>query len=119
MQDFWEMALFADQTFNRFIEGYCHTLWISTNCPTSDLDARLSGKAYKDIMEGMKFGKKAMALIDDHIESEFPGNEAGRLPAMSLWQFYNVVTWYMSHHAASLNHSVELEKRLRRGVKAF
>ena len=31
----------------------------------------------------------------------------------SLWQFYNVVTWYITHHAALLNHRVEMEKRLR------
>jgi hypothetical protein len=41
------------------------------------------------------------------------------LPATSLWQFYNVVTWYISHHAASLNHRVELEKQLREIVTAF
>lgn len=52
-------------------------------------------------------------LIDGYIESEFPEDEPGEVPAMNLWQFYNVVTWYISHHAASLNHRVELERRLR------
>jgi len=77
---------------------------------------QLSGKAYKEIMQAMKFGKKAMALIDDHIEAEFPDTEAGKLPAVSLWQFYNVVTWYITHHAASLNHRVEMERRVREAV---
>jgi hypothetical protein len=59
-----------------------------------------------------------MALIDDHITSEFPDTEPGKLPAMNLWQFYNVVTWYITHHSVSLNHRVELERRLRRSIKA-
>jgi hypothetical protein len=80
---------------------------------------RLSGKAYKEIIDGMKFGKKAMALIDDHIEAEFPDTESDKLPAMSLWQFYNVVTWYITHHTASLNHLVEFEKRLRVATTDF
>ena len=50
--------------------------------------------------------EKAMAVIDDHIEKGFPGNEPGQVPAINLWQFYNVVTWYITRHAASLNHSV-------------
>ena len=36
------------------------------------------------------------ALIDGHIDAEFPGNDPGEVPAMSLWQFYIVVTWYTS-----------------------
>lgn len=44
-------------------------------------------------MEGMKFGRKAMALIDDHLENENYGYEPGTLPAMSLRQFYNMITW--------------------------
>lgn len=52
----------------------------------------------------MKFGKKAMAAIDDHIEKGFPGDDPGEVPAMNLWQFYNVVIWYFTYHAASLNH---------------
>ena len=35
---------------------------------------------------------------------------------MSLWQFYNMVTWYISHHASSLNHRVELERRLNKAA---
>lgn len=33
---------------------------------------RLSGKAFKEIIKGMAFGEKAMALIDGHIEIESP-----------------------------------------------
>ena len=72
-------------------------------------NAPLTGKTYKDVLQAMKFGKKAMALI----EQELPETEQGQVPAMSLWQFYNTITCYITHHAASLNHRVELEKRLR------
>ncbi|MFO7715291.1 DUF932 domain-containing protein [Desulfosarcina sp.] len=80
---------------------------------------QLSGKAFTGIIKGMAFGEKAKALIGKHIKSGFPGNEPGQLPAMTLWQFYNVVTWYITHHAASLNHRVELENRLRVAMVSY
>lgn len=67
----------------------------------------------------MKFGKKAMDLIDNHIESEFPDTNLGQLPSISLWQFYNGANWYISHHAVSLNHRVALEGRLRDVIIVF
>jgi len=38
---------------------------------------------------------------------------------MSLWVFYNVLTWYITHRAASLNHRVEMERRLRMAVSRY
>ena len=52
--------------------------------------------------------EKAIAVIDDHIEKEVPGNDPGEVPAMNQWQFYNMVTWYFTYHAASLNHRVRM-----------
>ena len=40
-------------------------------------------------------------------------------PSMSLWLFKNVVTWYIAHHTASLNHRVEMEKQLRVAMPSF
>ena len=37
-------------------------------------------------------------------------------PVMSLWVFYNILTWYITHRAVSLNHRVEMERRLRAAI---
>ncbi|MBC2712586.1 MAG: hypothetical protein HGJ94_16850 [Desulfosarcina sp.] len=67
----------------------------------------------------MKFGKKAMKVIDYHIGKEFPGNDPSEVPTMNLWEFYNVITWYITHYTASLNHQVVMEGRLRAAMIDF
>ena len=54
-----------------------------------------------------------MAVIDDHIGKEFPGNGPVKVPAINQWQFHNGVTWYITHHSASLNHRVDMERLFR------
>jgi len=44
---------------------------------------------------------------------EAEGFEDNGFPIMSLWIFFNILTWFITHRAASLNHRVEMEKRLR------
>ena len=34
----------------------------------------LTENNFADIIKAIKFGKKAIAMIDDHIEKGFPGN---------------------------------------------
>ncbi|MBC2712324.1 MAG: hypothetical protein HGJ94_15465 [Desulfosarcina sp.] len=41
------------------------------------------------------------------MEIQSPGNEPGEVPAMNLWEFYNVVTWYITHRAASLTPTLQ------------
>jgi len=50
-------------------------------------DISLTENNFAGISESMKFGKKDMAVIDDHIETDCPGNEPGQMPAMSLCSF--------------------------------
>jgi len=61
----------------------------------------------------MKFGKNAMEEIGYKIDQDTNGYNQDHFPVMSLWAFYNVITWYLTHRAVSLNHRVEMEKRLR------
>ncbi len=76
---------------------------------------RLTEEAFTDIIEAMKFGKKATNLINGHIGN----NEPDKAPDFNLWEFYNVITWYITHHAASLNHRVAMESRLRAAMMGF
>ena len=79
-----------------------------------DLDnIPLEPAVYGQVMEAMQFGKQATEEIVDQISQEATGYDEHDFPLMSLWAFYNVITWYLTHRAVSLNHRVEMEKRLR------
>lgn len=82
-------------------------------------DHRLTEKTYFNLMKTMKFGKKAMKDIRERTAQEAEGFNDNNFPIMSLWIFFNVITWYISHHAVSLNHRVEMERRLRSAMVHF
>jgi len=74
---------------------------------------QLTEKTYKKVIKDMKFGKKAMDEIEDQIYQEAEGFSNNGVPIMSVWMFFNVLTWYITYKAVSLNHRVDMEKRLR------
>ena len=38
---------------------------------------------------------------------------------ITLWVFFNILTWYITHRAALLNHKVEMGRRLRTAIGHF
>ena len=79
----------------------------------------LTEKIYTNVMKTMKFGKKAMEEIEERTAREAKGFADNRLPIMNLWIFYNILTWYITHRAVSLNHRVEMERKLRSAMRHF
>jgi hypothetical protein len=69
-------------------------------------------KVFDRVMRTMQFGARATEEIEERIWCE-NGNPQGNVPLVTLWAFYNVLTWYITHRVASLNRRVELENRLR------
>jgi hypothetical protein len=82
-------------------------------------ELQLPEKTYDKVMKTMKFGQDAMKQINQRIETESEGYRDDGLPILSLWAFYNVLTWYITHRAVSLNHRVEMERRLRSSLASF
>jgi hypothetical protein len=76
-------------------------------------------KTYIKVMKAMKFGKKAVEQIEGRIYQEAKGYQKNGFPNMSFWIFYNVLTWYITHRAVSLNHRVEMERRLRSALASL
>jgi hypothetical protein len=74
---------------------------------------RLTEKTYTHVMNAMEFGKKARKEIKGRIEREAKGFDDNYVPVMSVWIFFNILTWYITHRTVSLNHRVDMEKRLR------
>ena len=64
-------------------------------------------------MKAMKFGEKATEAVEDRIAQEAKGFQPDGFPIITMWIFFNVLTWYITHWAVSLNHRVELERKLR------
>lgn len=79
--------------------------------------SQLTERTYKSVLKTMNFGKKAMELIEKRMARETEDYTDDGLPIMNLWVFYNVLTWYITHKAVSLNHRVEMEKRLRLAIR--
>jgi hypothetical protein len=67
---------------------------------------------YDRVMRSMEFGKNDTEEIEDKfLNGDQPAPESP--PLITLWAFYNVLTWYITHRVASLNRRVELENKLR------
>ncbi|MBW2095691.1 MAG: DUF932 domain-containing protein [Deltaproteobacteria bacterium] len=79
----------------------------------------LSLDTYQKVMEAMKFGKRATETIEDMVSEEVEGFLTDGYPRPTVWTFYNLLTWFVTHETVSLNHRVELENRLRRAVEHF
>ncbi|MBN1636318.1 MAG: hypothetical protein JW920_07380, partial [Deltaproteobacteria bacterium] len=71
------------------------------------------------VMQTMKFGKNATEEIQYQINHDASGYDKDKFPVINLWAFYNVLTWYITHQAVSLNHRVEMENRLRTAMVYF
>ena len=82
-------------------------------------ELRLTEKIYTNVMKTMKFWKKAVAKIESRAEREAESLADNGFPIMNLWIFYNILTWYITHRAVSLNHRVEMERRLRSAMRYF
>ena len=67
---------------------------------------------YDRVMGAMQLGARATEEIEERIWNE-NGYSQGNVPLVSLWAFFNVLTWYITHRVASLNRRVELGNRLR------
>jgi hypothetical protein len=76
-------------------------------------DRQLTVETYKQFMEVMQFGKNATKEINKRSNQEAEKLDENGFPIMSLWAFYNVLTRHITHRAVSLNHRVEMERRLR------
>ena len=82
-------------------------------------EIKLTEKIYIKVMKTMKFGKKAMGEIENRTAQEASGVTDNRFPIMNLWIFFNILTWYITHRNVSLNHRVEMERRLRTALRHF
>jgi hypothetical protein len=79
---------------------------------------QLTKGIYLKVMETMNLGKKAIDEIQNEALKSASLSEEG-MPLTTLWIFYNLLTWYISFRAVSLNHRVEMENRLRTAMKYF
>lgn len=79
----------------------------------------LAEKSYFNIMRIMNFGSNAMEEISDRLNQEAEESQGGSFPTITLWAFFNTLTWYITHRTVSLNHQVEIERRLRRAMSYF
>jgi len=82
-------------------------------------DVPLTPATYKKVMTAMQFGNGATEMIQQKICDDASGYDNDEFPIISLWLFYNVLTWYITHAAVSLNHKVEMENRLRSAMRYF
>ena len=76
-------------------------------------ERQMTEDTYNEVMKAMKLGKKATEEIEDRVHKEAEGVDGNAFPIMSLWVFFNILTWYITHKAVSLNHRLEMERRLR------
>ncbi len=83
------------------------------------LNRQLTVGTYKRFMEAMQFGKKATEEINKRTNLEAEKFDENGFPIMNLWAFYNVLTWYITYRAVSLNHRVVMEGRLRAAMVYF
>jgi hypothetical protein len=76
-------------------------------------EKRISPRAYSRALDFMTLGIKARKEVEKRISEEAEGFDPDGFPVLTVWGFYNILTWHISHNAVSLNHQVEMEGRLR------
>jgi hypothetical protein len=76
-------------------------------------EKKLTPRAYSKVLETMKLGIKAREKVKKRVSSEAKGVDPSGFPVITVWGFYNVLTWHITHNSVSLNHQVEMEDRLR------
>jgi hypothetical protein len=76
----------------------------------------LSEKAYGNILKAMNFGKKATQEIEEKIRHDIKDEDSNGVPITTVWIFFNILCWYITHKAVSINHRVDMETRLRAAV---
>jgi hypothetical protein len=76
----------------------------------------LSEKAYGNILKAMNFGKKATQEIGEEIRDDIKDVDSNGFPITTVWIFFNILCWYITHKAVSINHRVDMETRLRAAV---
>ena len=74
---------------------------------------QLTAATYAKVMDTMKFGKNATEMIQEQVDQKTSGYGNDGFPIMTLWAFFNILTWFIIFRAVSLNHRVEMERRLR------
>jgi hypothetical protein len=79
-------------------------------------DQPLAKNHYQRIMKAMKFGRRASEEIDWCVSWEAEGIDSEENSIITIWLFYNIITQYITHRTVSLNHRVELERRLRNAM---
>ena len=94
-------------------------LKLQTNHWKNWAELSLTEKTHTKVMKAMKFGKKATTEIENRATQEAEGFTDNGFPVMNLWIFFNILTWYITHRAVSLNHRVEMERRLRASMRYF
>ena len=82
-------------------------------------DVQLTRKVHEKVMATMAMGEKAADDIRDSMDVQCRGWDKAGFPIVSLWVFFNILTWYITHRAVSLNHRVAMEERLRRAIMNF
>jgi hypothetical protein len=77
----------------------------------------LSPGAYAKVMEKIELGKGALETIEARMQHEARGRmDREGFPLLTVWVFFNVLTWWITHKAVSLNHRITMEHRLRRAM---
>jgi len=80
-------------------------------------DRPLTPQIYNGVMGTMDFGLEATDSIHRRVYDDTSELDQDYFPIMSIWIFYNVLTWYITHRTVSLNHRIELERRLRKAMR--
>jgi hypothetical protein len=82
-------------------------------------DRQLTPKTHKRVMKVMQFGKKATEEVQGQILAESKGRIIDEFPVITVWVFFNILTWYITHRTVSLNHRVAMERKLRASTRYF
>jgi hypothetical protein len=79
-------------------------------------EKKLTPKVYSKVLDTMNLGVKAKGEVESRVSMEADGFDPDGFPILTVWRFYNVLTWHITHNSVSLNHRVELEDRLRTAI---
>jgi hypothetical protein len=70
-------------------------------------------------MKIMNLSKQATSIVLENLHNESTGQDRDGFPIITIWNFFNILTWYITYETVSLDQRVVMEGRLRKAIANF
>jgi hypothetical protein len=79
----------------------------------------LPRRSFFKVMDVMSLGQQKTEVVSERLKSQSTGKDKEGFPIITIWNFFNLLTWHITHESVSINQRVIMESRLRKAIGCF